>query len=310
MPRDFPSYGANRPLPPMPHLGDIPGEAGPIPEPEQPWGERFNGMKFNEHIGEIPGTRGGAGQPHGVLLRRPEMSASIPPSTEPARIISTQRAERPLQDALGTATRQRVPSDSKEIQGIIDFLHGRGEYGPERSPMLTPYEALDARRGFNKNFVGNRIWKQVVNDAPQAAAKEGYGGLTSELHEKAPGSIEADELMHNLIPARTGLKTLVRNDPSVAENVMGRMGARTGALTSAAMGAAGGAKSAGLPGMVAGGMAGLIAPEIASAPAVKIALARAMYSPVTARVGRAVISPGVQALAGYLKQRRTGEQAQ
>jgi hypothetical protein len=245
----------------------------------------------------------------GVLLRRPEMSASIPPSTEPARIISTQRAERPLQDALSTATRQRVPGDSKEIQGVIDFLHGRGKYGPERAPMLTPYEALDARRGFNKNFVGNRGWKQVVNDAPQAAAKEGYGGLTSELHEKVPGSIEADELMHNLIPARTGLKTLVRNDPSVATNVMGRMGARTGALTSAAMGAAGGARSAGLPGMVAGGMTGLIAPEIASAPAAKMALARAMYSPVTARAGRAVISPGVQALLGYLRQQRTGEQA-
>ena len=238
------------------------------------------------------------------------VSAASTRPTGPARIISTQRAERPLQDALSTATRQRVPGDSKEIQGIIDFLHGRGEYGPERAPMLTPYEALDARRGFNKNFVGNRGWKQVVNDAPQAAAKEGYGGLTSELHEKVPDSIEADELMHNLIPARTGLKTLVRNDPSVAMNVMGRMGARTGALTTAAMGAAGGARSAGLPGMVAGGMAGLIAPEIASVPAAKMALARAMYSPVTARVGRAVISPGVQALAGYLKQRRTGEQAQ
>jgi hypothetical protein len=245
----------------------------------------------------------------GVLYRRPEMSASIPPPSEPARIILTQRAERPLQDALGVATQQRVPGDSKEIQGIIDFLHGHGEYGPERAPMLTPYEALDARRGFSKNFVGNRGWKQVVNDAPQAAAKEGYGGLTSELHEKVPGSIEADELMHNLIPARTGLKTLVRNDPSVAGNIMGRVGARTGALTSAAMGAVGGARSAGLPGMVAGGMAGLIAPEIASAPAAKMALARVLYSPATAKIGRAVISPGVQAVADYLKQKRTGAQA-
>ena len=246
----------------------------------------------------------------GTLLRRPEMSASIPPTTEPNRIVSTAPALRPAETALGVASRQRVPGDVDQIQNLVDFLRGHGDYGPERPEMLTPQEALDARRGFGKNFVSNSQWTQVVNSAPLAAAKEGYGGLTSELHAKVPGAVEADEMMHNLIPARNGLRTLVRDDPSVAGNVMGRVGARTGALTSAAMGAAGGARSAGLPGMIAGGAAGLLAPEIASAPAAKIAMARAMYSPVTPLLGRAVATPAIDHLMGYLRQQRTGEPEQ
>ena len=246
--------------------------------------------------------------PGGVWMRRPGMSASIPPTTEPARMISMQPAMRPVQDALGIATTQRVPGDTKEIQSLMDFLRGHGDYGPERPPLLTPQEALDARRGLGKNFVSNRQWKQVVNDAPQGAAKQAYGGITGELHAKVPGATEADDLMHSLIPARNGLRTLERNEPSVAGNVMGRVGARTGALTSAAMGAAGGARSAGLPGMIAGGAAGLIAPEIMSAPAAKMGMARAMYSPVTARLGRAAITPAVQALIDHFRQQRTGEQ--
>jgi hypothetical protein len=246
----------------------------------------------------------------GVLLRRPEMSASIPPTTEPNRMISTGPALRPAEAALGTAARQRVPGDVDQIQSLVDFLRGHGEYGPERSDLLTPQEALDARRGFGKNFVSNRQWTQVVNSAPLAAAKEGYGGLTSELHAQVPGAIEADEMMHKLIPARNGLRTLVRDDPSVAGNVMGRVGARTGALTSAAMGAAGGARSAGLPGMIVGGAAGLLAPEIMSAPAAKMAMARAMYSPVTPLLGRAVSTPIIDKLMDYLRPKRTGEQEQ
>jgi hypothetical protein len=60
--------------------------------------------------------------------------------------------------------------------------------------------------------------------------------------------------------------------------------------------------------MIAGGAAGLIAPEIMSAPAAKMGMARAMYSPVTARLGRAAITPAVQALIDHFRQQRTGEQ--
>jgi len=79
MPREFPSYGANPPALSHADLGDVPGEAGPMPEDLQPWGEKFNGMKFNENIGERPGTFGG-GQAPGVLRRAMEFPESEQPS--------------------------------------------------------------------------------------------------------------------------------------------------------------------------------------------------------------------------------------
>jgi hypothetical protein len=190
----------------------------------------------------------------------------------------------------------------------MDFLRGEGKYGPARPDFLTPQEALDARRGYGKEFVSNRQWKQTTNSAPLAAAKQGYGGITGELHAKVPGSIEADDLMHNLQPAKAGLRTLVRTDPSVAANVMGRVGARTGALTGAAMGGAAGARSAGLPGAIAGGLTGLIAPEVMSAPAAKIALARAAYSTIPPKFTRAIATPAIDALMNQIRQKRTGGQ--
>lgn len=236
--------------------------------------------------------------------------------------ISLQPAISPVQDALATAQRQRAVGDSDQLSRVVDFLRGNGDYGPTRglppgaagpsppSPMLTPQEALDARRGYSREFVSNPQWKQVANGPVLGPVKEGYGGLTGELHAQVPGATEADEMMHNLIPARTGLRTLVRDDPSVAGNVMGRVGARTGALTSAAMGAAGGARSAGLPGAILGGITGLTVPEVLSAPAAKIGMARAAFSTATPKIGRAIATPAINSLLGYLRQRSTGDQAQ
>ena len=172
----------------------------------------------------------------GVLLRRPEMSASIPSTYQPNRMFSMEAAKSPIRSALSLAGRQRVPEDAAQLRGMIDFLEGTGEYGPERPAAMTPQEMLEARRGYGRNFISNRQWNQTANSPVMAAAKQGYGGLTSELHTKVPGSIEADQMMENLIPAKQALKAMVKRDPSVGVNVMGRMGARTGALTSAAMG--------------------------------------------------------------------------
>ena len=241
----------------------------------------------------------------GVLLRRPEMSASVPPPQEPNRMISLNPAKQPVGEALGTASRQRAIGDVDQIQPLMDFLRGEGKYGPARPDFLTPQEALDARRGYGKEFVSNRQWKQTTNSAPLAAAKQGYGGITGELHAKVPGSIEADDLMHNLQPAKAGLRTLVRNDPSIVGNVAGRVGARTGALTAAAVAGAEGAKR-GLGGALLGGGLGLVAPEVLSSPAAKMAMARAAYSTATPKIGRALVTPAIQSLMDSIRQKRTG----
>ena len=57
LPREFPPYGTNDPLTPT-----------------------YGGLRGHEYIGEIPGERGGAGQPGGVLRRSPEFPESSQPS--------------------------------------------------------------------------------------------------------------------------------------------------------------------------------------------------------------------------------------
>lgn len=228
----------------------------------------------------------------------------------PKRTLSLQPALDPVRDAYAVARRQRVPGDSDQIQSLLDFLRGEKEFGPARPPALTPAEALDVRRGYGRNFISNKEWNQVTNSPVTAAAKQGYGGITGELHEKVPGSVEPDEMIHSLKPAQQGLRKLVQQDPSIVGNISGRMAARTGALTSAAMGAAGGARSAGLPGAILGGATGLVAPEVLSAPAAKMGLARAAYSTLTPRMGSAVLTPAVENFMDYIRQRRTGDQAQ
>ena len=220
-------------------------------------------------------------------------------ANDPEKRLSMEAAKVPLMAAHDLAGRQRVPEDAAQLRGMIDFLEGTGEYGPERPAAMTPQEMLEARRGYGRNFISNRQWNQTANSPVMAAAKQGYGGLTNELHMKAPGSIEADQMMENLIPAKQALKAMVKRDPSVGVNVMGRMGARTGALTSAAMGAAGGARAGGLPGAILGGVTGLAVPEVLSAPTAKMALARGLYSTVPPKLGRA-------ALQSLLNSMRTG----
>jgi len=316
MPREFQGYGVNPPSGPH-DLGDVPGEAGPIPpEGADRLPERFNGFAAHEYQGQIPGERGGPGQVQGVLRSRPEMHASTTegpfantPTSEPNRIISLSPAKQPVGVALGTAARQRAIGDVDQIQPLMDFLRGEGKYGPVRPDLLTPQEALDARRGYGKEFVSNRQWKQTTNSAPLAAAKQGYGGITGELHAKVPGSIEADDMIHNLAPAKAGLRQLVQKDPSIVGNVAGRVGARTGALTAATVGAEAGARR-GLGGALLGGGLGLVAPEVLSSPAAKIGMSRMAYSTLTPKIGRAVATPAIQKLIDALRQQRIGDQAQ
>lgn len=248
--------------------------------------------------------------PGGVWMRRPGMSASIPPTTEPNGIISMQPSRQPLQSAMGTARSQEAGKLHDEISDMADFLRTGRVSGESIPDVVTPQRALDLRRGFNEQFLGNRDWKKVVNDRATAAGKQAYGGLTSELHAKVPGAVEADKMMSDLIPARSGLKTLVRNDPSIVGNVAGRVGARTGALTSMALGAGEGARTGGLPGAILGGGLGLTLPEVASAPAAKMGVARALYSTMTPKLGRAAITPAVEHLISSLRGSRTGGQAQ
>lgn len=260
--------------------------------------------------GEHPELSGRIERPQGTMTRTPEMSASIPPKTEPNSIISMRSARQPVREAYGTAASQEAGTSHGRIGNLMDFLHTGRVSGEPIPETITPQRALDLRRGLNDEFLTNRDWQKVANDKETAAAKGAYGGLTGELHEKVPGAVEADERMHNLIPAKHGLKTLVRSEPSLVKNLSGRMAARTGALTSAAVGGAEGAKIGGLRGALAGGSLGLVAPELLSSPTAKMVVARGLYSPAVARTGRAIMTPAVQGVVNYIRGKGQGGTAQ
>ena len=152
MPREFPSYGANPPTM-QADLGDIPGEAGPIADNVEPWGERFNGMKFNEHMGEVPGTRGGGG--HGAVqgvLRRPMVFS---PSDEPTGLTDLRHPHSSARDTWKTI--QNIDKNTRfnpdpEVEGLNEVrremrggLRGNLEEAvPGLRPVSTRYGDLKA----------------------------------------------------------------------------------------------------------------------------------------------------------------------
>lgn len=232
------------------------------------------------------------------------LDRTVDASNEPT--ISMGPSRQPLMQGIGRAEAMQAGGLHHELNDMLDFLHNGRVTGEEIPENVPPRQALNLRRGFNEEFLGNRAWKQNVNPRSIGAGKQAYGGLSSELHEKVPGANEIDERIHNLIPAQQSLSAMARREPSIAGNVMGRMGARTGALTSTAMGAAAGGHERGLPGAILGGAAGMMVPEILSTPTAKMMGSRLLYSPNSARVARAGIVPFID----YLKQRDTGEQPQ
>lgn len=266
----------------------------------------MSGSAHPELSGRVP-------QPQGVLLRRPEMSASIPPTTQPVYGVPLDPVIAPVQAALDRAVRDRVPGDAAQLRKVMDFLHMQGDYAPEggapTSPpaSLTTLQGLQWRRALSDNFINDAKWAKTINPPVLAATKMAYGALTQGVKDAAPGALEADEILSKLKPVQTGLKTLVKNDPSVVGNVAGRMAARTGALSAAATGAAAGAPH-GPIGAIAGGLSGLVGPEVLSAPTTKLAMARGLYSSATPIAARSLITPAVQKLLDNIRGSDTESQ--
>lgn len=218
----------------------------------------------------------------------------------------------PARQAVEEAT-QSAPSEAAGLHGELsdlkDFLSKGRRTGQQIGDYVPAERALDLRRSLDEEKLGNRAWKSTAPDRALAATRSAYGGLTSALHEGAPGSIEADEMIHNLIPARTALRSLVKKDPDLAGDLLNRATARTGAMTGAAVGAAAGAHERGLPGLIFGGVTPLAIQETLQSPVAKMALARAGYSTLTPKIGRAVVTPAVQALMNNIRgKRREGQE--
>ena len=113
--------------------------------------------------------------------------------------------------------------------------------------------------------------------------------LRNELQSKVPGVIEPDTLIHNLLPAVSRTRILA-NAPGPVENVLGRVGMKTGAMALPALGyATGGKEGLGLS---------MAAQEMLSNPTGRMAIARALKS-----AGR-TLPAGKSAAVGLATQRQ------
>lgn len=220
--------------------------------------------------------------------------------------ISMQPMRTPIETAMKTARTQEAGGLHNELSDMLDFTHKGRVSGDPIPNDVSPRQALDLRRGFNEEYLGNRAWKQTVNPRSTATGKQAYQGLSSELHNKVPGASEADEQMHRLIPAKQALSAMNRREPSIVGNMAGDITARTGAMAGPLTAAVAGAHSAGAPGALAGFAAGLAGKEALSMPFAKIAASRMLYSPTTGRLMRAGVVPFINSL----KQANTGGQEQ
>lgn len=273
MPREFPGYGVNPPASPR-FTDGIPGEGNEIPpEGAGQIPERFNGMRAHEYVGEVPGTRGGAGQPQGVLLRPPSTAGSPPPLTLPNRSASLGPARSIIGTEMGSAANQNAEGLHNQLGKMQDFLGTRFGTGEQIPANVTPRELLDLKRGFNEEHLR---WNPEMHDRALSTGRRAYGALDSELDRTVPEAAGLNQRISSLIPVARRAESISREAP-VTQRVAGRLGAHTGALALGGIGAAEGRREGGTPGMIAGGLAGLVAPELVASPEGQMALARTLY---------------------------------
>lgn len=249
MPREFAPYGTNDPNTPT-------------------WGN----LKAHEYMGEIPGERGGPGQPQGVLLRPGASGGGPVPAMLPNSSASLRPARDALSEAVGKARGMEAPTLHGQVSNMSDFLHVGAVSGEPIPANITPSHLGRLQQGFSDEHL---TWNPNTHEMANAAGQKAYGAMTGELGRVAPETVPLNRRISNLIPAQRGADSMSRGAP-VIQKVMGRVGAHTGAMTLGGLGAAGGYHEGGVPGAIVGGLTGVLAPELMASPEGQMMLARSM----------------------------------
>ena len=249
------------------------------------------GMGQAQYIGEIPGTRGGAGQSNGVLLRPPSTAGGPVPSMLPNRIASLGPARSVIGNEMGNAANQNAEGLHNQLGKMQEFLGKRFGTGEGIPANVTPRELLDLKRGFNEEHLR---WNPEMHDRALSTGRRAYGALDSELDRTVPEAAGLNQRISSLIPIAQRAESVSRDAP-VLQRAAGRVGAHTGALTMGLGGAYAGRREGGTPGMIAGGLTGLIAPELIASPEGQVALARMLYK---SNGLRPLVGAGLQADRG------------
>ena len=279
--------------------GQIPVSQGILRRFEEPLTSEVSGMGPGQYIGEIPGDRGGIGQPQGVLRRMPDMSSStipdgnplFPPAQpttvmQPNNIASLAPARQIVADTMAKAKAQNAAKTLAQLTPLSDSLSkwsGSGEDIPEN---VSPRQLLDLLRGVRNDHVST--WNPDISSAVTDAAKAASHSMADQLHTLVPGTQEIDDRLTNLIPVIQRSASTDLN-AGVGQSIAHRVAAHTGALTGAAFGAREGYEKHGILGGLGGAALGLALPELLTTPTAEMGAARLMYSPTTGNILRPLI---------------------
>jgi len=223
----------------------------------------------------------------GTLLRRPEMSASIPPTTEANPNASLRPARNVIAGAMGKAANEEAGTLHGQLGEMSDFLH-RGRVSGEPIPEnVTPRRLLDLKRGFSDEHLN---WNPNIHEEATRAGRGAYGALDRELDRLVPSAAHTNQKISSLIEVLRNADRESRMAPT-GQRILGRFGAHTGALTLGGIGAAGGYREGGVPGAIAGGVTGVLAPELIASPEGQMGLARGFNK---AQGLRPLVAPALQ----------------
>lgn len=223
--------------------------------------------------GAHPELSGRVEMPQGTMTRTPEMSASIPPASEPAPAASLRPARQVLGGAIDKARANEAGDLHNQLQQMQDFLHqGRvsGEPIPEN---VTPRRLLNLKRGFSEEHLR---WNPNIHQEATNAGRRAYGALDQELDRAVPSARMTNQRVSSLIEVLRNAERESRM-AGTGQRMLGRFGAHTGALFGVGPGAYVGYREGGAPGAIVGGAMGVLAPELIASPEGQMAVARMMH---------------------------------
>jgi tetrahydromethanopterin S-methyltransferase subunit G len=183
---------------------------------------------------------------------------------------------------MDTATARNAEKEYNQLVPIRDFLARRFNTGEQIPEDITPRQLLDLKRGLGADHVHN--WNPDVNKGVTDTAKSAYHEMAEELHRVVPGTADLDNTISNLIPVVRRAE-LADTSAGVTQRIADRIGRPTGGMLGAATGA--------FFGGPLGAVVGTVLPDLVSAPALKMAAARGMYSPITGQMMKPLIGAGL-----------------
>lgn len=229
---------------------------------------------INETSGFTPGALArSAQQKIGQLTPQLEAAADASPnmaSLRPARTVAN--------DAIAKAQGRNAVRTATQTAPMQTHLTTHAATGLPLAEQQTPRGILELKRGFNDDFLHN--WNPDTAPGVTKTGRQIYHALDQEFDKAVPDGADLNQRISSLIPVAKRADSVARGE-GLSQRVMGRVGARTGALIGATGGGVAGYREGGVPGAVGGALTGLVVPELIASPTAQIAAARTLASPIT-----------------------------